>query len=102
MTRSDRPTLPGDDPFSPQTERRLAIAAPAQHVLDVRSIPWVIASFAEVRRLPLDPRSAFVLSLIDGRADVATIIDMSAMPPDEVIAIFGELVVRGVVEMHSP
>jgi hypothetical protein len=100
MTSSERPTLTGD-PFSFATEPPPETLPPPEPSLALESVPWVVASFAELQRLPLDHRSGFILSLIDGRANITTIIDMSAMPRDEVIAILDELVLRRVIEMHG-
>lgn len=105
MTRSDRPTPPIDvSPLARDTNARQRVVPAAANGNDFaffpESVPWVTASFSEIRTLPLDARSGFILSLIDGRADVDAIFDMSGMARDEVIAILAELVVLRVVVMR--
>jgi hypothetical protein len=98
--RSSPQPFKADDPFAPATEPRLAVLPARAPVLSLTGVPWLILSFAEIRELPLDHRSGFVLSLIDVSVDVGAIVDMSEMPRDEVIAILGELLLRGVIEMR--
>lgn len=61
--------------------------------------PKLVASRAIVARAPIDTRSAFVLSLVDGRNTVDAIVDMAGMPADEVKAILGRLARLGLIEL---
>lgn len=61
--------------------------------------PKLIASRAIVARAPIDTRSAFVLSLVDGRNTVDAIVDMAGMPADEVKTILERLARLGLIEL---
>jgi hypothetical protein len=64
------------------------------------SIPYLSISPRDLTRAGLDHRAGFIVSLIDGTSDVAMILDMSAMPQDEALAILAELVSRGVIVLR--
>jgi hypothetical protein len=59
--------------------------------------PYVAMPGAELTRLHLDPRAAFVLSRIDGAIDLETLIAVSAMPRDEALRVTRDLVQAGIV-----
>ena len=53
-----------------------------------------------VRRLPLDHLAGFVLSRIEGALDLETLVEISAMPREQVLHIVRELELLGVVEFR--
>lgn len=55
------------------------------------SIPKRIVEDRELVTLPLDHRAAFVLSHVDGKTDVRTLIDVCAMTHDELVAVIERL-----------
>lgn len=55
-----------------------------------------------LRRRALDPRLAFLLSLLDGASTIDDVIDMSTMPPLEAVRALHELLQEGVVEVAQP
>lgn len=59
--------------------------------------PKVIATKTMISSAPLDSRSAFVLSLVDGNSDVAAIVDGAGLPSEEVIAILARLSRLGLI-----
>lgn len=61
--------------------------------------PKLLASRAIVSKAPIDTRSAFVLSLVDGRNTVGAIVDMSGMPEDEVKSILERLARLGLIQL---
>lgn len=63
------------------------------------SAPQLVASRATIAKAPIDSRSAFVLSLVDGRNTVSAILDMSGMPADEVNAILARLARLGLISL---
>lgn len=63
------------------------------------SSPRLIKTRAELANEPLEPRDAFILTLLDG-SDVITIIDSSGMPAEEVVAILSRLSRLGIVSLH--
>lgn len=48
-------------------------------------IPVVQKTLAQIRALPLDPVSGFLLSVMDGTMSVEMLIDLSAIPREEVV-----------------
>jgi len=61
--------------------------------------PKVIASRAIISQAPIDARAAFVLSLVDGRNTVETLLDVAGMPEDEVRAILERLARLGLISL---
>jgi hypothetical protein len=59
--------------------------------------PKLAASRAMIAQAPIDSRSAFVLSLVDGRNTVESLIDMAGMPEPEVRAILARLERLGLI-----
>jgi hypothetical protein len=95
---SERITLPdGLDPGSFE-----ATGSDIRRVVPIDSVPWVLLGNDDLTAFPLDSRAGFVLSLIDGRSDVSTILDLASMDEEEVIDILSRLVRLGVVRLHAP
>ena len=67
-------------------------------LLKFDSIVRVVKTAREIMGLPLDSRSAYVLSLIEGPMSVETIVDLSSVPEREVIVILEQLLTLGVIE----
>ncbi len=59
--------------------------------------PIVLVAKADLRAVPLDNRSAFLVSLIDGFTSVENLIDLSGMPADETLELLEELRLRHIV-----
>src|ERR1700730_5876253 len=59
--------------------------------------PVVVMPHDQLRRLPLDHRAGFLLSLMDGTIDLATVIEVSAMPPSDALRAVRDLFDAGVV-----
>jgi hypothetical protein len=85
------------------SERRLEPAASeTRRRPSPYSVPWLVVTYEALRAMRLDNRDAFVLSLIDGRATVETIVDMAGMPEDETVGILGRLLHVGAIELRDP
>lgn len=54
---------------------------------------------SELEDLPLEPRAAFLLGLVDGRCRVQTLVDVSGMDEQTVIEILERLLVFGVIRV---
>jgi hypothetical protein len=67
-------------------------------LLKLDSIVRVVKTAREIMSLPLDSRSAYVLSLIEGPMSVETIIDLSSVREREVFVILEQLLTLGVIE----
>jgi len=61
------------------------------------AVPVVTATRESLLRLPLDHRSGFLLTRVDGVSKVRAIIAISAMDQDEVHTIIEELVTLGAI-----
>jgi hypothetical protein len=65
-------------------------------------VPRVVASADRIRQLPIDPRVAYLLSCMDGRSPVETLVDITGFEVDEVLAVIAKLVHLGAIELLDP
>jgi hypothetical protein len=91
-----------DAPASSVELRRLGDSAPTRREIPaavdfLTRVPRLTVPAAELTLQPLDHRSGFLVSLVDGRSTVETILDLCAMPSDEALQILQGLIERGVV-----
>jgi CheY-like chemotaxis protein len=96
--RSEPPrlTLELDDPAveTPTREMR-AVVSPSM-------VPRLAVTADQLRELPIDPRAAFLLSLVDNRCSVGMIADVAGIPMDDAISTFAMLVQLRIVELREP
>jgi hypothetical protein len=104
--------VPADDevPVSsepqPRSEMRLATRPTMGAMGDeawarlLSGAPAVVLSAEEIKRLPLDHRAGFVLSLMDGTIDLETLLDLSMMPREESLRLVRDLFESGVIEFR--
>ncbi len=124
---SQRPTRPAAPrslhPTNDDVYQRIAsgpLAAVAAEPVPRRRKPWTaraitrdllqgVGSFDQVplrvpgvviQSMSLRPRHAFVLHLVDGSLSVASIIDASPLPMEEVLGLLTELVSSGLVSIR--
>jgi len=64
--------------------------------------PVVVMAVDVLKRLPLDHRAGFLLSLMDGSADLETVVEIACMPRDVVLRVVRDLFESGVVDFRSP
>jgi hypothetical protein len=69
-------------------------------LVSVSGAPVVVQSAEQIKRLPLDHRAGFVLSLMDGSIDLETLIDLSMMAPEEALRLVRDLFESGVIEFR--
>jgi hypothetical protein len=88
----------------PQSETRLAtrpsMDATSTDESWARSMvgsPIVVMAGDQLRRLPLDHRAGFLLSLMDGTIDLDTVIEVSAMPKTDALRVVRDLYDAGVI-----
>jgi len=62
-----------------------------------RLVPTLGKGHGSLGDLRLDPRAAFVLSLVDGAFSIDDVVDMASMPPGETLRRLHELRERGIV-----
>ncbi len=96
-----------DELLDPNSEVRLAARPPIGDFLSleawacqVSGVLVVTAPTDVLVTLPLDHRAGFLLSLMDGSLDLETLIEVSGMPRDEVLAIVRELHESAVIEFR--
>ncbi len=82
-------TRPRIDPVTPETWAR-AMAGTLHVRLEGEAL----------KRLPLDHRAGFLISLMDGSLDIETLVEVSGMPRDEVLRIVRDLHDSGVIDVR--
>ncbi len=102
MSPADRPTPPeqqvvrDDDLDGPTSEVR-------PHV-PLFAVPVLVITLEGLRLLPLDARGAYLLSLLDGRSTVETILDICRpeLERDDALGILANLIQLGAIELRDP
>ncbi len=98
-TRGDRATLPDIRPG--KIEEEVVTQSDIRPIVPMHAVPWLVVTHEELRRLPLDSRAGFVVSLIDGRCTVEMLLDVAGLPEDEVIALLAQLARLGAIELRD-
>jgi hypothetical protein len=86
--------------FEEETEE-----APTDEVRAVVSpsmLPRLLFTVDQIRDLPIDPRTAFLISLVDGQCSVGMIAHIAGVPGDDAINVFAMLLQLGAVELRDP
>jgi hypothetical protein len=65
-------------------------------------LPRLTVSVDQLRDLPIDPRTAFLVSLVDGQSSIGMLAHIAGMPSDDAISIFGMLLQLGAVQLRDP
>lgn len=65
------------------------------------AVPWLMVTLDELRELPIDPRAAYLVSLVDGHCSIEMIADVAGMPRVEVAGVFAMLARLGAVELRD-
>ncbi len=102
--KAARPAFDSVIPEMPHSETRIA-THPKMHAAtsdDARANltlgnPVIAISPDRLRRLPLDHRAGFLLSLMDGTMDLETVIDVSAMPTGDALRVVRGLFDAGII-----
>jgi hypothetical protein len=98
-TRGDRATLPDIRPG--KIEEEVVTQSDIRPIVSMHAVPWLVVTHEELRRLPLDSRAGFIVSLIDGRCTVEMLLDVAGLPEDEVIALLAQLARLGAIELRD-
>lgn len=103
MGSRDRITIPVDlRQEARDSDRKFATAdSDVRLAVPLRAVPWLVMTYDELRGLPLDSRGGHVLSLVDGRCTVEMILDIAALPEDEVFDLLRELADLGAIEFRE-
>ncbi len=87
----EEPTPARDDDDPAKTPR------PVDGGIALAGVPRLVAPPERLKALPLDHKAGFVLACIDGESTVQTLIDVSGLPPVEVVHTLERLVELGIV-----
>ncbi len=94
-------------PQTPQSEMRLLTRPKMGAVLtndawarSMTGAPVVCITPAQLKRLPLDHRAGFLLSLMDGTVDLETLVEIAGMPREDALRIARDLFDSGVVDFR--
>jgi hypothetical protein len=105
--KAARRTSKSAAPEMPQSETRIAThpkagAAITDEAWAHQTIgePVVAMSSDQLRRLPLDHRAGFLLSLMDGTMDLEAVLDVSTMPRADALRVVRDLFESGVIRFR--
>jgi hypothetical protein len=93
-TRSERITIPAAFDDAEDITSRETTPPPLE------AVPWLMLSHDDVLKLALDHREGFLLSLIDGRTSVETLLELAAMPRKEVLRVLARWLAMGVITVR--
>src|ERR1700722_8405812 len=79
-----------------------AVAGDEGWAQKMAGMPVVVVPVDLLKRLPLDHRDGFLLSLMDGAIDLDTIVEISGIPRGEVIRLVRDLFESGVIDFRTP
>ncbi len=100
MSGSDPKNAPDPREVPTLNEKEEERSGEVQRVLPTHAVPWLIVTLDAVRRLPIDPRVGFIVSLIDGRSTVEMIVDMAGFPRALTLRSLVKLLALGAIELH--
>ena len=98
------PSIPRP-PLTPTSETRLVTRPTAYDVEGDAAwfatlagrVPYVALGAEDLKRLPLDHRSGFLLSRTDGQTEVQLLVELSAMPREEAVYLLRNLADNGII-----
>lgn len=64
-------------------------------------MPWLVKDYDELVELPLDHRTAFLLSLVDDRSTIADLVMTTGWGGMETLDVIERLVALGALELHA-
>lgn len=97
----EHPTKPSEVPSEVRIATRPFFAQVLTHEAWARSMvgaPVVVMTCEGLKRLPLDHRAGFVMSLMDGSIDLETIVELCGMDRDDALGLVRDLYESGVVD----
>jgi hypothetical protein len=65
------------------------------------TVPWLMVTLDELRELPIDPRAAYLVSLVDGQCSIEMIADVAGIPSADVAGVFAMLARLGAIELRD-
>jgi hypothetical protein len=67
--------------------------------LPLGAVPRLAVTAEGLHLLPLDSRAAYLLSLVDGRCTLHTVLDICDMAHDEAVSVLTQLLHLGAIEL---
>ena len=100
--KGDRPLPVGKGDLGPELESGFGqSSSDIGPLIPLHAVPCFVRAVDELKALPLDPRAALLVSLMDERSTVEMILDMSGLREDDVIGILARMLELGVVEFRD-
>jgi hypothetical protein len=104
-----KPVSPDPEPAVPdQSEIRLLTRPEMRAALtdeawarSMTGVPVVVMSVDLLKRLPLDHRAGFLLSLMDGAIDLDTMVEIAGMNREDALRLVRDLFESGVVDFRT-
>jgi hypothetical protein len=87
-----------------QIDAALEVADRVRHrmLIALDAVPIVTVGAEELVRLPLEPREAFLLTRVDGVSNVGRLLEVAAMPREDVFLLLERLIALGALGLASP
>jgi hypothetical protein len=102
------PTASGERSRLPPSDTRIATRpALGAAITDeawarsIRGTPVVVMPNDILKRLPLDHRAGYLLSLMDGTLELETLMEIALMPREDVLRLVRDLYESGVVDFRA-
>ena len=79
-------------------------ASAVRPIVPLFAIPWLAITVEGLHYLPLDARSAYLLSLVDGQCNVEMILDICGpeLTREAALEVFAYLMQIGAIELRDP
>jgi hypothetical protein len=79
-------------------------ASAVRPIVPLLAVPWLAITVEGLHVLPLDARSAYLLSLVDGQCNVEMILDICApeLTREDALAVFAYFIQLGAIELRHP
>ena len=103
------PVDPEEEPAVPETSEIRLVTRPEMAAAltndawarTMSGVPVVVMTLDLLKRLPLDHRAGFLLSLMDGAMDLETMVEIAGMPREDVLRVVRDLYESGVVDFRT-
>ena len=100
---------PEEEPAVPETSEIRLVTRPEMAAAltneawarTMSGVPVVVMTLDLLKRLPLDHRAGFLLSLMDGAMDLETMVEIAGMPREDVLRVVRDLYESGVVDFRT-
>jgi hypothetical protein len=88
-------------PEEPEESEPLRPASHSRELLPPLSVPTLATTAEGLHDLPLDARAAYLLSLVDGRSTLETLLDVCEMDREDTLGVLRHLLALGAIRLHD-